>query len=136
MGTVEYLNPEGLHKNPAFTQAIATTGPVKTVYVGGQNAVTAEGAIVGVGDLAAQTAQAIDNIKTALAAAGATLDHVVKCTIYVVDGQELEAGFQAYMQTWGMPEHPPTISVIMVARLSHPDWLVEIDAIAVVPLGE
>jgi enamine deaminase RidA (YjgF/YER057c/UK114 family) len=46
-GSVEHLNPEGLHKNPAYSQAVVTTGDVKKVYVGGQNAVDASGEVVG-----------------------------------------------------------------------------------------
>jgi enamine deaminase RidA (YjgF/YER057c/UK114 family) len=50
-GRVEYLNPEELPRNPAFTNVVAVSGPVKTVYVAGQNAVTASGEIVGKGDI-------------------------------------------------------------------------------------
>jgi enamine deaminase RidA (YjgF/YER057c/UK114 family) len=46
-GSVEHLNPEGLHKNPAYSQAVVTTGNVKTVYVGGQNSVNVPGDLVG-----------------------------------------------------------------------------------------
>ena len=53
-GSVQHLNPETLHHNPAFTQAVAVRGAVKTVYVGGQNAVNNAGEIVGQGDIAAQ----------------------------------------------------------------------------------
>jgi len=42
---VEYINPDRLHKNPAFTQVISVSGPVKTIYVGGQDAVDAQGII-------------------------------------------------------------------------------------------
>jgi enamine deaminase RidA (YjgF/YER057c/UK114 family) len=49
--SIKHLNPEGLHKNPAYSQAVAVAGPVKTVYVGGQNAVDSEGKLVGKGDL-------------------------------------------------------------------------------------
>src|SRR5215469_13814070 len=50
-GSVHHLNPETLHKNPAFTQVITVTGPAKTIYIGGQDAVDAQGNIVGKGDL-------------------------------------------------------------------------------------
>jgi enamine deaminase RidA (YjgF/YER057c/UK114 family) len=56
-GSVQYLNRDGLAKNPAFTQAVGVTGPVKTIYVGGQDAVDASVAIVGKGDLKAQVEQ-------------------------------------------------------------------------------
>lgn len=46
-GNVAYLNPDGLHRNPAFSQVVVTSGRTRTVYVGGQNAVDASGGIVG-----------------------------------------------------------------------------------------
>lgn len=130
---VQHLNPEGLHKNPAFTQAIAVTGPVKTIYIGGQDAVDETGTIVGKGDIQAQTVQVLKNVQTILAASGAGLEHIVKWTIYLVQGQPLEPGFAAFQQVWGRRPNPPTVSMMYVAGLAHPDFLVEIDAIAVVP---
>ena len=58
-GEVIHLNPQTLHKTPAFTQVITVTGPAKTIYVGGRDAVDAAGKIVGKGDLAAQTHQVL-----------------------------------------------------------------------------
>ena len=132
-GNVQYLNPDGLPKNPAFTNVVTVTDPVKTVYIGGQDAVDASGAIVGKGDLKAQTEQILKNIQAALAAAGAQSEHVVKWNIYVVQGQSIEQGFAAFQSVWGNPPNPPTISVMFVSGLAHPDFLAEIDAIAVVP---
>ena len=132
-GNVQYLNPDGLPKNPAFTNVVTVTGPVKTVYIGGQDAVDASGAIVGKGDLKTQTEQILKNIQAALAAAGAQSEHVVKWNIYVVQGQSIEAGFAAFQSVWGNPPNPPAITVTFVAGLAHPDFLVEMDAIAVVP---
>ena len=128
------LNPERLIRNPAFTQAISVEGPHRTVYVGGQNAVDAEGNIVGKGDIAQQSETASRNLTVALEAAGATLDHVVKMNVYVVQGQNARAGFEGSRRVWGDTPRPPTVSVIYVASLAHPDFLVEFDAIAVVPL--
>ena len=50
-----HLNPEGMHRNPAYSQGVVVEATARTVYVGGQNAVSPEGQVVGVGDLAAQT---------------------------------------------------------------------------------
>lgn len=133
MALVTYLNPTTLHHNPAFTQAIAVSGCVRTIYVGGQNAVDAAGNIVGKGDLGEQSEQALKNVEAALDAAGARLEHVVKWNIYVVQGQPLQPGFQAFRRIWGERPNPPTITGLYVAGLAHPDFLVEIDAIAVVP---
>jgi enamine deaminase RidA (YjgF/YER057c/UK114 family) len=132
-GEVKYINPDGLPKNPAFTNVVTVTGPVKTVYIGGQDAVDASGAIVGKGDLKAQTEQILKNIQAALAAAGAQPEHVIKWNIYVLQGQSVQDGFAAFQSIWGNPPNPPIITVVFVAGLGHPDFLAEIDAIAVVP---
>lgn len=132
-GDVQYLNPPVLNQNPAFTNVVVVSGPVKTVYVGGQDAVDASGTIVGQGDLAAQTEQILKNIQAALAAAGAGLEHIVKWNLYVVQGQPLRAGFEAFQRFWGNRPHPPAISFMYVAGLANPDFLAEMDAIAVVP---
>lgn len=97
-GKVSYLSPEGLHQNPAFSQVVVVSGKTKTVYVGGQNAVDASGNIVGRGDIAAQTEQVFKNLKIALAAAKAKLDHVVKWTVYVVQGQPPGPAFAVFQQ--------------------------------------
>jgi enamine deaminase RidA (YjgF/YER057c/UK114 family) len=133
-GRIEFLSPDGLPRNPAFSQAAVIRGPVRTIYVGGQDAVLADFTIVGAGDLAAQTRQVLANVETALRAAGAGLEHVVKWNILVVEGQSIEAGFGAFQQFWGdRPPHAPLITVAIVKGLAHPDFLVEMDAIAVVP---
>lgn len=132
-GNVQYLNPAGLHKNPAYTQAVAVSGNAKTIYVGGQNAVDASGSIIGKGDIGAQTEKALQNLETALAAGGAQLQHVVKWNVYILHGQSAKAGFEAFQKVWGQRPNPPVISAIFVPALAHPDFLVEIDAVAVVP---
>jgi enamine deaminase RidA (YjgF/YER057c/UK114 family) len=132
-GQGQHLNPDALIKNPAFTNAIAVTGPVKTIYVGGQDATDASGAVIGKGDIGAQAEQAFKNLQIALAAAGAGLGHVVKWNIFVVQGQPLQPGFEAFQRVWGNRPNPPTITMAFVAGLAHPDFLVEVDAIAVMP---
>ena len=132
-GKVEYLNPDTLNKNPAFTNVVIASGPVRTVYIGGQDAVDASGAIVGKGDFKAQTQQVLQNMQAALAAAGAQLEHVVKWNLYILQGQSLQDGFEIYQRMWGNRPNPPAISAMFVAGLAHPDFLLEMDAIAVVP---
>ena len=132
-GNVKHLNPAGLHKNPAYSQAVIVSGNVRTIYVGGQNAVDASGNIVGKSDLAVQTEKALRNLETALAAGGAGLEHVIKWNVYVVHGQSVQAGLEAFQKVWGQRSNPPIISVLFVAALAHPDFLVEINAVAVIP---
>lgn len=131
---VEYLNPAHLPKNPAFTQVISVTGPVKTIYIGGQDAVDEQGNIVGIGDIKAQVQQVLANIRLSLVAAGAEPQHLIKWTIYLVQGQSVQEGYAAFQQFWGNHPNPPTITMLYVAGLARPEFLVEIDAVAVVPL--
>lgn len=132
-GRVQHLNPEELHENPAYSQAVVTTGNIKTVYVGGQNAVNTSGEVIGKGDIAAQAEQIFKNLETALAAGGARLDHIIKWNIYVVQGQPPQPAFEVFQRVWGNRPNPPLITLLFVSGLAHPDYLMEIEAVAVVP---
>lgn len=133
-GSVQYINPDTLPKNPAFSQVVVATGPVKTVYIGMQNAVDASRTIVGIGDIAAQTVQTLKNLSECLEAAGAGPENLVHWTIFVAAGQPIQPAFEAGMRWWGNRAHPPANTVITVPVFSPPDFLVGIDAVAVVPL--
>jgi enamine deaminase RidA (YjgF/YER057c/UK114 family) len=130
---VEYLNPDGLHKNPAFTQAVVVSGHTTTIYVGGQNAVDTNGNIVGKNDIGVQAEKALRNLETALRAGGAELENVVKWSVYILSGQSAQSGFAAFQRVWGQRPNPPVITGVFVPALARPDILVEIDAIAVIP---
>ncbi len=132
-GQVQHINPDALSKNPAFTQIVTITGPAKTIYIGGQDALDTSGTIVGKGDIKQQVEQVLKNLQTALRASGAELEHIIKWNVYVVQGQPLQAAFEVFQQTWGRRPNPPAITMMFVAGLAHPDFLVEMDAIAVVP---
>lgn len=131
--TVTPIYPESLHRNPAFSQAIAIDGPHRTVYVGGQNAVDVDGNVVGRDDVAAQAGQVARNLQAALEAAGATMDDVVKLTVYLVEPNSAFPAYEAFQRVWGMPANPPTISLLYVSGLFQPDFLLEVDAVAVLP---
>ena len=77
---VRHINPEGLHRNPAFSQAVVVEQPAKTIYVGGQNGVGADGKVVGptVGE---QASQALRNLATILESEGASLANIVHWSI-------------------------------------------------------
>ena len=130
---VHYVNPATLNRNPAFTNVVVVSGPARTIYIGGQDSVDASGTIVGKGDIQAQTAQVLKNIQVALAAAGADLHHLIKWNMFVVQGQDLRAGFAVFQKVWGNRPNPPAISFAFVTGLANPDFLIEMDAIAVIP---
>ena len=130
---VEHINPDGLHKPRGFTQVISVIGPHKTIYVGGQDSVNEKGETVGKGNLKQQTQQVSTNIEKSLEAAGAKLENVVKWNVYIVEGQNLREGFVAFAEKWGNKPNPPTLTGLFVSGLANRDWLVEMEAIAVVP---
>jgi enamine deaminase RidA (YjgF/YER057c/UK114 family) len=132
-GSVRYINPDSLNKNPAFTNVVVVEGNVRTVHIGGQDAVNASGEIVGKGDIVAQTEQVLANLRAALAAGGAEPEHIIKWNVYIVEGQPLQAGFGAFQNAWPEVPNPPAITGVIVSALAHPDFLVEMDAVAVVP---
>jgi enamine deaminase RidA (YjgF/YER057c/UK114 family) len=132
-GSVRYINPDSLIKNPAFTNVVVVEGNVKSVHIGGQDAINASGEIVGKGDIVAQTEQILANVRAALEAGGAREEHIIKWNIYVVEGQSLEAGFAAFQRAWPEVPNPPAITGVFVSGLAHPEFLVEMDAVAVVP---
>jgi enamine deaminase RidA (YjgF/YER057c/UK114 family) len=122
-----HVNPDGLHSNPAFTQMVTVQGATKLAFVGGQNSVNGAGEIVG-GNLREQTAQALLNVLSALESAGANQRHVVRLAIYVVQGNPVGEAFAAAQEVWG--PHPTAITVLLVAGLANPSFLVEIEAMA------
>jgi enamine deaminase RidA (YjgF/YER057c/UK114 family) len=132
-GSVRYINPDSLNKNPAFTNVVVVEGNVKTVHIGGQDAINASGEIVGKGDIVAQIEQILANLRAALAAGGAGPEHIIKWNLYVVEGQPLQAGFAAFQNAWPQTPNPPVITGVFVSGLAHPDFLVEMDAVAAVP---
>lgn len=132
MGQVQYINPPELPAH-GYTNVVTVQGNVKTVYVGGQDAVNAKGEIVGIGDMAAQTRQVMDNIEIALAAGGAKLEHVIKWNVYIVQGNDFMPGYQVFQERWGNRPNPPIVTAAIVSGLARPEFLVEVDAIAVVP---
>ncbi|MEM8545198.1 MAG: RidA family protein [Cyanobacteria bacterium P01_H01_bin.119] len=136
MSKRRYHNPDALHKNPAFSQGVSVPSTARTIYVGGQNAIAADGSLVGGDDLAAQTMKSLQNLQTILADAGATIHDVVKWNILILAGQPANEGFEAFKSVWGQDANPPAITIAFVSGFAVPGALVEIDAIAVIDVDE
>ena len=99
--TIEHLNPDGMHKNPAFSQAIIVPADMRTLVIGRQNGVDENGDVVGKGDIAAQTTRAVENLVTVLEAARADLGSLIRVVIYVREDADTTAGFGAWMAKAG-----------------------------------
>src|SRR3978361_1178455 len=132
MSIVERPVPEGLLTNQSFSQVVVATGK-RTIYTAGQVSIDERGELIGPGDLAAQTAQAMRNVGLALAAAGAGYTDIVKITTYVVNYKpEHRAVVGLARAPFFSNGTPPASTLVGVSALALPDWLVEIEAVAVV----
>jgi enamine deaminase RidA (YjgF/YER057c/UK114 family) len=121
--------PSGLAAGSGYSHAVAATG--RLVAVSGQVALDADGAMVGVGDPRAQAVQLFENLGRALAAAGASFADVIKFGFYCTDVAILPAVREVrdkYIDT----ARPPASTAVQVAALIRPEFLLEVDALAVI----
>ncbi|HAL48789.1 MAG: RidA family protein [SAR202 cluster bacterium] len=119
----------------AYSQAVRVSGG-SLLFVSGQVAADLNGAVVGVGDAAAQTKRVLANIQAILASQGAAMTDVIEFTTYLV-GRESVAGYMAGRSEVFPEMYPdgdfPTNTVLVISGLAREDFLVEISAIAALP---
>ena len=131
------LFPERLskrvHGGHVLYSPVVTVVAGKLIFVSGLLARDHNGAIVGKGDMGAQIRQVGENLKAALAAAGATLADLVRTQTFTTDIDEFFKYVDVRMEYFGPAL--PTSTTVEVQRLSHPDFLVEIEAIAATEVG-
>ncbi len=130
----EFLSPKGLSPTHGFSQVVVVAPGSKLVFLSGQVSENAEGQPLNKGDLKAQTEQAFQNIKTALSSAGSSFDHVIKITYYVKDyNPKFLAVLREVRSRYVSQTSPPASTLVGVASLFEQDYLIEVEAIAVVP---
>lgn len=130
--SAQFLNPPELCPTFGWTHVVSA-GAGRTIYISGQVGINAKGEVVGKGDLKAQTEQAFENIRLALAAAGASFKDVVKTNLYVVGLRpEHVPIIREVRGRYVWAEYPPSSTLVGVSALVGPDWLIEIEAVAVV----
>lgn len=133
---VQLLNPDTLPQPDVYAQLSIAEGS-KLVFISGQVARDAQGQPVGDGDLAVQAEQAYVNLHAAITAAGGSFDDIAKLTIYIVDYEpskmaQLGEGAVRAAQRLGLDLVRP-ITLLGVAALGEPDFLIEVEAVAVLP---
>ena len=128
----QFINPPAVAASPAYTHVVTASGN-KTVYISGQVALDANGSLVGRGDLRAQTKQVFENLKRALAAAGAGFEDIVKVTYYIVGYRPEQLPAIREVRSEYLPRsNPPASTLVGVEALFMDDVLIEVEAIAVI----
>jgi enamine deaminase RidA (YjgF/YER057c/UK114 family) len=126
-----FINPSALCPTFGWTHVVTTTGQ-KTIHVSGQVSVNGRGEVVGKGDLRAQAKQAFENVRLALAAAGATFADVVMSRIFVVGLKPEQISILREVRgQYVSKENPPASTLVGVQALVGADWLIEVEATAV-----
>ena len=129
----DFLKPDGLSPANGYSHVIVAE-PGKVVFIAGQVANDHDGKLVGKGDLRAQTVQVFENLKLALAAAGASFDDVVKIGWYVKEYKpEYLPVLREVRNQYVNSARLPTSTLVGVQSLFLPDYLIEVEAIAVIP---
>ena len=130
---LRFVNPPTLAAPPGYTHVVVAAGG-RTIYVSGQVALDASGQVVGRGDVAAQARQVLENLRLALNAVGAELSNVVKLTTFVTDMASGRAAFRAARDAV-ISQNPPASTLVEVSRLFRDEFLIEVEAIAVLSTG-
>ena len=129
-----FLNPNTLSKPPGYTHVVDMAGPARIIYIAGQLALDRNGKMVGAGDFRAQAIQVFENLKSALAAVGASFHDVVKINNYVLDMSHRPI-FREVRDMYVNQAAPPASTLVGVTALAYPEALIEIEAIALLPAG-
>lgn len=123
---VERIQPEGLSEPKGYTHVIRSGN---LVFLAGQAAVDSSGNLVGKDDIQAQTDQVYKNLRAALASVGADFQNVVKTTVYLTRREDLD-GYRR-VRAKHIPTDLPTSTLVFIDALARPEFLVEVEAIAV-----
>ena len=130
---VRFSNPKTMAKPPGYTYVVEATGPNRLIFIAGQLGLDLDNKLVGApGDFRAQAEKAIENLKLALADAGATIKDVVKINNYLVDMSHIGIFREVRDAAFNMAA-PPASTTVAISQLARPGALFEIEAIAVLP---
>jgi reactive intermediate/imine deaminase len=113
-----------------FSQATVIEARGRLVFVSGMTARCPDGSIAGIGDIEAQTRQVLENIKAAMTAAGGTLDDICRVDVYIRNMEHFDAIHKVRREYFKPPL--PASTMVEVTKMVSPDYLIEINAIAVI----
>ena len=129
----EFINPAGVFKHPSFTRVVTVTGPAKLIFIAGQTPSDDDYQPVAKGDYRGQYVKIMENLAVQLAAVGAGWDDVTFKRTYTLDVDAyLKAVADPQTPKFGDASRPPPGTLLGVTRLSKPEFLIEIEIMAVV----
>jgi enamine deaminase RidA (YjgF/YER057c/UK114 family) len=126
---IKFMNPAAIAKPGGYSHVVEITGPGRIVYIAGQLGLKPDGSIAG--DFRAQVTQAFENLKSALAAVGATFEDVVKLNNYLVDIKTNLVHYREVRDKYVNTSQPPASTTIGVPALARPDALYEVEAVVI-----
>jgi len=130
---VRFSNPKTMAKPPGYTYVVEATGPNRLIFIAGQLGLDINNKLVGAqGDFRAQAFRAFDNLRLALASAGASFKDVVKLNNYLTDMSHIGI-FREVRDEFVNTAAPPASTTIAISQLARPGALFEVEAIAVLP---
>src|SRR5436309_2171999 len=113
-----------------FSHATVIEAKGRLVFISGMTSRRADGTIAGIGDIEAQTRQVCENIKAAVEAAGGTMDDICRVDVYVRNMEHFDTIHKVRREYFKNP--PPASTMVEVSKFTSPDYLIEINAIAVI----
>lgn len=125
---IQRINPPTLNKPNGYTHVVIAKGS-RMIFIAGQTSSDKNGNVVGKGDFRAQATQAFENLKSALTAAGASFNDVVKLNYYIIDmgnASTLREVRNAYVRN-----APPAATLVQVGKLARDEYMLEVEAVAV-----
>jgi enamine deaminase RidA (YjgF/YER057c/UK114 family) len=130
MATLEKFCANGVYDPPGYSQAIKVTGAQTIIFLAGQVAYDKDGGAAHRGDFKAQARQVFACVRALVEAGGGTLANVVKITTYVTDVRHRPEFREVRDEFFGV--RGPASTLVEISKLSHPDYLIEVEAIAIV----
>ena len=127
----DLISPVSMHRPNGYSH-LARIKDGTPVFIAGQVALDTSGHLVGPGDFRAQTQQVFENLKSAVEAAGGSFSSIVKLNVYVIDRSDLPH-YREVRDQFIDVKNPPASTAIQVAALFRPEFLIEVEAVAVVP---
>ena len=127
----QIISPRLAQPSGHFSHATITEAKGRLLFISGMVAKGADGKAVGVGDIEAQTRQVCENLKAAVEEAGGTMDDICRLDVYVRNMEHFDRIHKVRREYFKAPA--PASTMVEVVKMTSPDWLIEMNAIAVLP---